>query len=87
MSKKRKTREEKIKASLRTQFTKPTFSFVKGEFGNATSGTNSQASSGEQQEKTIQSEILASTYRDLLKTLVIASAIFIIEAVLYLAWK
>lgn len=96
MAKRRKTRAEKIRASLRQQshkpdnkeqFTSPTFSFVKGEFESTQAQTSSLASKLEKQEKMVQTEILGSGFADLRKTFLIASIIFLIEAVLYLAWK
>lgn len=90
MAKKRKTREEKIRAQFRrdpTQFPQPTFSFVKGEFDNSKSRTNAKTSFIEKSQSLGQSEFSASTSHDLIKTFAIATFIFALELVLYFAWK
>lgn len=92
MGKKRKTREEKIRARFRRQAasggeTNPTFNFVKREFSEEKTSNQELASKLERPERTNQTLVLASTSRDLLKTFILASLIFTTELVLYFALK
>lgn len=94
MGKKRKTREEKIQAAARramqanvqSEFASSIFSFVKGEFDKTKISTNPQKLPVERYEKTDQTAGLASISHDLVKTLVLASVIFVAQAMLYFAW-
>ena len=94
MVKKRKTREQKIRALLRrqaaldgqAQFTTPTFEFVKREFDASKLSSDSQAQNLKRTKTLGRNEIIASSPRDLLKTLVISMLILATEVVLYFAW-
>ncbi|MBI4058924.1 hypothetical protein HY404_01645 [Candidatus Microgenomates bacterium] len=87
----RKTRKEKERAQLHHQqiSARPgvTFSFVKGEFTTTASSINLPVSKIKSNENTYQSLISGSIRQDLNKTFLLASFIFLIEAMLYWLWK
>lgn len=83
MSKKRKTRQEKIKASFQT----PTFSFVKREFDQNLTSLSLKGPSSKSKENSTQIDFSASIKFDILKTFILASFIFAAEAMLYWLWK
>ncbi len=103
MARKRKTREEKIRASIRRQpkiqekavatsldardFSLPTYRFVNREFASKNPGTKSEFTRREKGQNSIQFELLASNKPDLLKTFLISSFILTLELVLYFALK
>lgn len=97
MVKKRKTKEQKIRAGLRretavvsgesAQSTALAFQFVNRQSGRAQLGTTKKGKDFERIENTSQFEFLASHPQDLIKTLILASAILLSEFVLYFFWK
>lgn len=95
MAKKRKTREQKTRATLRRQeneamqvgFPGPRYEFVNREKSEPKLGSVVRAENSQRANILGQSEILASSPSDLLKTFLISSGILSLEAVLYFAWK
>lgn len=91
----KKTRAQKIRAEQKRQqnepnvsvFSSPRYEFVNREKSELKLGSVVRTENSQKAKSLGQSEILASSPRDLLKTFLISSGILALEAVLYFAWK
>ncbi|MBI3289887.1 hypothetical protein HYZ78_00650 [Candidatus Microgenomates bacterium] len=85
MAKKRKTKAQKIKAI--NKFEPVTFNYVNREFTHSEAGKASQDQLSKKTVNSVQTVVLASTKKDLVRTFILASIILSLEAVLYFFWK
>lgn len=85
MSKKRRTRKQKEKAHHESGF--PSAGSVKRQLENDKSLKISKKTKAKNAEVMAKEESLASTKREVIKSLILASFIIALEIVIYLAWN
>ncbi len=93
MSKKRRTRKQKEHAHYESLIIKnpdsgfPSTGSVKGQLENDKSLKISKKTKAKNAEVMAKEESLASTKREIIKSLILASFIIALEIVIYLAWN